>query len=117
MDAGVENVDFLLADPLPDPAPVSPLPYTKGQTTAGGVALVKAEFSFAGDFDTTAGGIQIKKKDDATCVQVLFNEGFTPTNTCTNALLIYCRKASPRYYLNNVEYTKMSLTWPVVVSP
>ena len=117
MDAGVENVDFLLADPLPDPAPVSPLPYTKGQTTAGGVELVKAEFSFAGDFDTTAGGIQIKKKDDATCVQVLFNEGFTPTNTCTNALLIYCRKASPRYYLNNVEYTKMSLTWPIVVSP
>ena len=117
LDTGVENVDFLLADPLPNPAPASPLPYTKGQTTAGGVALAKAEFSFAGDFNTSAGGIQIKKKDDAPCVQILFNEGFTPSNSCTTALLTYCRKASPRYYLNDQEYTKMSQTWPAVVSP
>ena len=117
MGHGVEDVDFLLADPLPDVAPANPLPYVKGQTTAGGVALVKAEFSFGGTFNTYTGGIQIKKKDDATCMQVLFNDGFTPTNSCTTSLLVYCRKASPRYYLNNDEYTKTLQNWPILANP
>ena len=117
MGNGVEDVDFLISDPLPDVPPANPSAYVKGQTTAGGVALGKAEFSFGGNFNTSTGGIQIKKKDDAACVQILFNEGFTPTNECTTALLAYCRKTSPRFYLNNNEYTKTLQSWPVVVSP
>lgn len=111
---GVEDVDFLLADPLPDTPPVSPLEYVKGETTRGGVALVKAELSFEGNFNTQTGGIQIKKKDDETCLQILFNDGYNPTNTCTTALLVYCRKLSPRYYLNSTAYTKTLQSWPIV---
>lgn len=114
MGRGVEDVDFLLADPVPAIPPANPLEYVKGQTTAGGVALEKAEFSFGGNFNTSAGGIQIKKKDDAPYLQILFNEGFTPANGCTTALLAYCRKASPHYYLNNTEYTNTLQSWPIV---
>ena len=109
---GIEDVDFLLSDPCPTPAPVSPSPYSPGVTTAGGVALEKAEFSFEGNFNTGAGGIQIKKKDDDTCIQILFNGSFSTPNVCTDALLAYCRKASPRYFLNAAVSTETLTPWP-----
>ena len=117
MGKGVENVDFLLSDPVPDNPPAVTPPYEKGATTRGGIELVKAEFSFEGNFNTGVGGIRVIKKEDESCLQILFNEGFTPANTCTSALLAYCRKGSPRYYLNQTVYTEMLQPWPALTSP
>ena len=114
MGQGVENVDFLVSDPVPDVPPAEPLAYVKGSTTRGGVALSKAEFSFKGAFNTHAGGLRVQKKDGEYCVQLIYNGSFSPPNDCTKSLLGYCRKATPRYYFNDTAITETLHPWPAL---